>query len=96
MDKLKKYELMEKIVRQLEDLKNSQQAIIEKVGKLEVDNFDLNDKRLEKTLSDIHQRTADNFDSINQLLTDFSDKTENFGEKNNVDQLREQEEINKK
>ena len=94
MDKLKKFELMEKIVRQLQDVKNSQQAIIEKVGKLEVDNFELNDKNLAKVLSDIHQRTADNFDSINELVSGFSDKTENFGEKNNVDKLREQQEIN--
>lgn|SRR4051794_35074320 len=94
MDKLKKYELMEKIVRQMEDLKNSQQAIIEKIGKLEVDNFDLNDKMLEKTLSDIHQRTADNFDSITGLLDSFSGKTESFGEKNDVDRLREQQNIN--
>src|SRR5690554_46626 len=94
MDKLKKFQLMEKIVRQMQDLQNSQQAIIEKVGKLEVDNFDLNDKNLAKVLSDIHQRTADNFDSINELVSGFSDKTENFGEKNNVDKLKEQQEIN--
>lgn len=93
MDKLKKYELMEKIVRQMEDLKNSQQAIIEKIGKLEVDNFDLNDKMLEKTLSDIHQRTADNFDSITGLLDSFSGKTDSFGEKNDVDRLRQQQNI---
>src|SRR5690606_12936259 len=91
MDKLKKYELMEKIVRQLEDLQHSQQAIIEKIGKLEIDNFDLSDKNLEKVLADMHQRTADNFDSINDLLSKFSDKTENFAEKNNVDKLKEQQ-----
>lgn len=84
---------MEKIVRQLEDIQNSQQAIIEKVGKVEIDNFELNDKNLEKVLSDIHQRTADNFDSINVLLDGFSEKTESFGEKHNVDQLRQQQEI---
>jgi len=95
MDKLKKYELMEKIVRQLEDLQHSQQAIIEKIGRLEVDNFDLSDKNLEKVLSDMHQRTADNHDSIGQLLEKFSNKTDSFGEKNKVDQLKEQQEIDK-
>lgn len=94
MDKLKKFELMEKIVRQLEDLKHSQQAIIEKIGRLEVDNFDLNDKKLGSVLSDMHQRTSDNFDSINDLLSGFSDKTDSFGEKNNVDKLKQQQEIN--
>jgi hypothetical protein len=94
MNNLKKFELMEKIVRQLQDLQHSQQAIIEKIGKIEIDNFDLNDKNLEKVLSDIHQRTADDYASINTLLDGFSDKTETFGEKNNVDKLKEQQEIN--
>jgi uncharacterized protein Yka (UPF0111/DUF47 family) len=56
MDKLKKFGLMEKIVHELEDLKNSQQAIIQKLAKIEVDNMDLGDKRLEKDLPDMHQR----------------------------------------
>lgn len=94
MNNLKKFELMEKIVRQLQDIQHSQQAIIEKVGKVEIDNFDLNDNNLAKVLSDIHQRTADNFDSITTLLEGFSEKTETFGEKNNVDKLRQQQEIN--
>lgn len=94
MNNLKKFELMEKIVRQLQDIQHSQQAIIEKVGKVEIDNFDLNDKNLAKVLSGIHQLTADNFDSINSLLEGFSEKTENFGEKNNIDKLRQQQEIN--
>jgi hypothetical protein len=41
MDKLKKFELMEKIVHEFEDLKNSQLAIIQKLGKIEVDNIEL-------------------------------------------------------
>lgn len=94
MDKLQKFELMEKIVRQLEDLKNSQQAVVEKIGKIEVDNIELGDKRLEKIVPEIYQRTSDNLDAIAELLEGFSDKTENYGEKNNVDKLREQQEIN--
>lgn len=93
MDKLKKFELMEKIVRQLEDLQNSQQAVLEKIGKIEVDNIELGDKNLENILPEIHQRTADNFDAIGGLLEDFAQKTENYGDKNNVGQLREQQEI---
>ncbi len=93
MDKLKKFELMEKIVRQLEDVKKSQQAIIEKIGKIEVDNFDLGDTRLEKNLADIHQRTADNMDSLSDQLDYFASKTDDFGDKNNIEQLREQRDI---
>jgi hypothetical protein len=46
MDKLKKFELMEKITNELEDLKNSQTAIVQKIGKIEIDNFDLGIKHL--------------------------------------------------
>jgi len=93
MDNLKKFDLMEKIVRELEDLRNSQQAIIQKIGKIEVDNIELGDKRLEKDLPDVHQRTADNMDTISGILENFADKTESFGDSNNVIKLKEEQAI---
>ncbi len=66
MDKLKKYGLMEKIVHELEDLKNSQQAIITKLAKIEVDNIELGDKRLDKDVWQVllyrHRRTNRRYD----------------------------------
>lgn len=94
MNTLKKFELMEKIVRELEDVQNSQQALIQKIGKIEVDNIELSDKNLEKNLPEIHQRVADNLDTITALIASFGDKTQNFGDKNNVSALKEQEAIN--
>ncbi|GGH19705.1 hypothetical protein FAZ19_10535 [Sphingobacterium alkalisoli] len=93
MDKLKKFDLMAKISRELEDVRNSQQAVLEKIGKIEVDNIELGDKTIESKMPDIYQRTADNSESIKEILESFQNKTEEFGEKNNVDKLREQEEI---
>lgn len=90
MNTLEKFELMEKIVRELEDLQNSQQAVIQKLGKIEVDNIELGDKRLENDLPEMHQRVADNLDTIKAILDDFSSKTDKFGDKNNVDALKEQ------
>jgi len=94
MDKLKKFGLMEKIVHELEDLKNSQQAFIQKLAKIEVDNMDLGDKKLEKELPDMHQRVADNLDTIAELLQDFAAKTDTFSDKNNIAALKEQDAIN--
>ncbi len=93
MNTLKKFELMEKIVRELEDLQHSQQAIIQKIGKIEVDNIELSDKKLDKDLPDMHQRVADNLDTIKSILEYFADKTDEFGSKNNVDALKEQQAI---
>lgn len=94
MDKLKKFELMEKIVHELEDLKNSNQALIQKITKIEVDNLELGNKRLEKDLPDIHQRVSDNLDTISSILDDFANQTEEFSDKNNIAALKEQEAIN--
>lgn len=91
MDKLKQFGLMEKIVHELEDLKNSQQAIITKLAKIEVDNIELGDKRLEKDLPDMHQRVADNLDTITSILEDFATQTDTYSDKNNITALKEQE-----
>ncbi|GGB00700.1 MULTISPECIES: hypothetical protein [Mucilaginibacter] len=95
MDKLKKFGLMEKIVHELEDLKNSQQAIIAKLTKIEVDNIELGDKRLEKDLPDMHQRVSENLDTIAAILEDFANQTENFSNSNNIAALKEQEALGK-
>ncbi|HWZ14834.1 MAG TPA: hypothetical protein VNW95_06305 [Mucilaginibacter sp.] len=95
MDKLKKFGLMEKIVHELEDLKNSQQAIIQKLAKIEVDNMELGDKRLEKDLPDMHQRVSDNLDAIAGLLEDFASQTDTYSDKNNIAALKEQDAIDK-
>lgn len=95
MDKLKKFALMEKIVHELEDLKNSQTALIQKISKIEVDNIDLGDKRLEKDLPDMHQRVADNLDTIAGILEDFATQTDEYNSSNNIAALREQEALGK-
>lgn len=94
MDKLKKFDLMEKISRELEDVRNSQQAVLEKIGKIEIDNFELGDKTIESKIPDIYQRTAANADAIKEILETFQQKTEEFGDQNNIGNLREQQEIN--
>jgi len=91
MDKIKKFELMEKIAHELVDLRNSQQAIIQKLTKIEVDNIDLSDKKLEKDLPDMHQRVSDNLDTIAEILEYFEGKTNEYEASNNIQQLKEQE-----
>lgn len=93
MDTIRKFDLMEKIVHELEDLKNSQEALIKKLSKIEVDNIDLGDKKLEKDLPDMHERVAANLDAVTEILAYFAEKTDEFSSKNNVSALKEQEDI---
>jgi hypothetical protein len=83
MDKLQKFELMNKIARELEDLQNSQTALITKISQIEVDNMNgLNDSYLEKNLDDIHTKIAANVDSVNEIFAHFEEKRDEYGEKN--------------
>lgn len=93
MDKLKKFELMEKISRVLEDISHSQQAVLEKIAKVEVENIELGDKTIEKKIPEIYERSANNLDAVKEILESFQEKTEEFSDKNNIDKLKEQQEI---
>ena len=83
MDKLQKFELMNKIVRELEDLQNSQTALIEKIGKIEVDNMNgLNDSFLERNLGEMHSKVAENVDAVTNIFTHFEQQRDDYAEKN--------------
>ena len=85
MDKLQKFELMNKIVRELEDLQNSQTALITKMGQIEVDNMNgLNDKYLEDNLSDMHAKIARNVDAITEIFAHFERQRDDYAEKNSA------------
>lgn len=85
MDKAQKFELMNKVVRELEDLQNSQTALITKIGQIEVDNMNgLSDSKLEKNLSDMHAKIAENLDSISEIFAYFEAKRDEYGEKNSA------------
>ncbi|WP_342662620.1 hypothetical protein [Pedobacter glucosidilyticus] len=85
---------MEKISHELEDLKNSQIAVLNKMAKIEIDNMELNNKKLEDKLPDMHQSAADMVDSIQEILGDFESIKSSYESKNNIDALKEQELVN--
>ena len=43
MDKLQKLELMDKMIREMEDVKNSQEAVLKKVSQVEAENINVED-----------------------------------------------------
>ena len=51
MDKLEKLQLMDKILRELDDLKNSQTSVLKKLSQIEVDNINLGVGLLEKKIT---------------------------------------------
>lgn len=78
MDKREKAVLMDKILRELEDLKNTQSSLVKKIGQIETDNINLGDNELEKSLSDIYDSIVGGVDKVEGLLTGYREKRDKF------------------
>tara|TARA_R100001369_G_scaffold21881_3_gene39729 strand:+ start:37419 stop:37664 length:246 start_codon:yes stop_codon:yes gene_type:complete len=66
--KQEKIDQLKGILNKLEDIKNSQESIIDKVNHVITDLFQHPDKKLEKAMEDAHQRSSDNVDSVNEVI----------------------------
>jgi len=78
MENLQKLEMMDKILRELEDLKNSQTAILKKLTQIEADNITLGADLLEKKLPDLHEQVDSGVAIVNGLLDEFQAYRDNF------------------
>lgn len=73
MDQVK-YNEMEKMLHKLEDIKNSQKSIIDKINHVITDLFQHPDKDLEKAMEDAHERASENVDKIRKAIEDYEIK----------------------
>ena len=84
MDTKAKFDLMHKVVRELDDLKNSQAAVIKKITQIEAHNIELGDAELETLLSDIHEHVAENLVAVEDAALGFLQKTELYSTENSA------------
>lgn len=90
MDKLEKLDMMDKILREFEDLKNSQTSVLKKISKIEADNINLGVGLLEKKLPDMWQNVNNNLTLVTELEEEFQEFREQFYTKNNLKALQEE------
>ncbi|MCE6988827.1 hypothetical protein [Dyadobacter sp. CY323] len=84
MDKIEKFKTMEKILREIEDLKNSETAVIKKIGQIETENMNVNVENLDKSLNEIYDGVYKNLEIVETLHTSFTETVSDFKEKNNI------------
>ena len=84
MDKLEKLALMDKILRELDDLKNSQTSVLKKLSQIEVDNINLGVSLLEKKLPDLHEEVDSGVSIVSGLLEEFQEYRDKFYSDNNL------------
>ncbi|MDR6301234.1 hypothetical protein [Mesonia maritima] len=66
-----KLDQMRSTLNKLEDIKNSQESIIDKINHVITDLFQHPDKELEKTMDKAHQKASDNVDAIREAMEDY-------------------------
>jgi hypothetical protein len=74
--------LMDKIIRELDDLRNSQTSVLKKIAQIEADNINLGSDLLNDGLPDIHEEVDDAVTKISSLIEPFTEQRNEF-EKNN-------------
>lgn len=89
MEKLKKLEMMDKILRELDDLKSSQTAVLKKVAQIEADNMTLNISLLEKKLPEIHEEVDSSVTIVTDLLDEFKEHRDKFYTDNNLSSMED-------
>ncbi|MEB2785637.1 hypothetical protein [Algoriphagus persicinus] len=90
MDKLDKLEMMDKILREFEDLKNSQTSVLKKISKIEADNINLGLELLEKKLPDIWQGVDNNLELVTALEEKFQEYRDKYYTDNNLAALQDE------
>jgi hypothetical protein len=74
--------LMDKIVRELEDFKNSQTSVLKKIAQVEADNINLNIDLLSDQLPDIHEEVDDALVKSSTLLEQFTEYRNKYEQEN--------------
>ena len=87
MDKLEKKKMMDKMIRELEDITNSQTSLLKKITQLEAENINLGNSLLEKRLPDIHEKVDAGLTEVIALETEFAEVRDKFIKDNKLDEV---------
>ena len=88
MDKMEKLTLMDKILRELDDLKNSQTSVLKKLAQIEADNINLGAALLDKKLPDLHEEVDSSVSIVTALMDEFQEYRDKFFTDNKLGDLQ--------
>ena len=82
MDPKQRLALMEKIIRELDDLKNSQTSVLKKIAQIEADNINLEVGVLSDGLPDLHEEVDHVLQKVTELQEQFSEHRNKYESEN--------------
>lgn len=80
----KMLKVMDSVLVKLEDVKNSQESLLEKLGYIEVELFDIQSKELDTEIEKIKSSASDAFETITEAIENFEIKKNKI--ENEIDQ----------
>ncbi|MGK2864859.1 MAG: hypothetical protein ACSLE0_23205 [Chitinophagaceae bacterium] len=86
MEKIEKKSMMEKMLRELEDILNSQTSLLKKISQLEAENMNLGNSILDKKLPDIHGKVDEGIEAITLVMEEFTAAKNKFVTDNKLDE----------
>ena len=89
MDKREKLQHLDKMLRELDDVKNSETSLVKKLGQLEAENINLSDKLIDKQLPEIFKLVDDALNKTNDLHSEFTQARDKFVKDNKLDEVPE-------
>ena len=87
MENIEKKAMMDKIIRELEDLTNSQTSVLKKIGQLEAENINLSNSVLAEGLPEIYEHADQALTEITTLQTEFSEARDKFVTDNKLEEV---------
>lgn len=87
MENIEKMHLMDKLLRELEDLSNSQTSLLKKIGQLEADNINLGNSLLEKKLPDMYAKIEEGASEASSLTESFMELRNKFVAANKLEEV---------
>jgi len=87
MEKIDKMHMMDKMIRELEDITNSQTSLLKKISQLEADNINLGNTLLDKRLPDIHEKVDQALTEVTAVREEFTEVRDKFIKDNKLDEV---------
>lgn len=87
MDKIEKKNMMDKMLRELEDITNSQTSLLKKIAQLEAENINLGNSLLDKRLPDIHEKIDEALIEVTAVQEEFTETRDKFVKDNKLDEV---------
>ena len=87
MDKVEKMHMMDKMMRELEDITNSQTSLLKKITQLEAENINLGNSLLDKRIPDIHGKVDEALTEIKAVTDEFTEVRDKFVKDNKLDEV---------